>query len=480
MNRPAFASRLLLLSVIGGCSSFGDHGTSSSFPSRAEFARSMSLLKPGMSEDQVVARLGKPDQVRSFSEPGSGLWAQAPVLWCWGTDGPGTPPTLGAVHFTPERKVHRVCGGEGSPPDPAILSEQQIRSLIPILDRVPAYQNWITYRPRPVIEAVNALQPLGKTAALAALKEYLRVTPFRWYADGPDGVFLVLRCLFDVPENPGVLPTMMVGVSTEEPADRSLFPRFPIALVGDIPILLAKGYSGSGTTESPERHLVWFEEHAVFRAAPLRPTSRPLEALEELEKTVSRIPAAERRRPDLAYATRQVFGLLSTVYQANPALSPEALRRLGPEIARLDIRWDHRTNRYTFADGTVLPAEPKIQYPVERWSARAQDTDVEVKVVRHNSRFVFVRAEWLHPEGAPKPPSGRLLVLATDNPSAPVASLDVGGEIPESATDGVALRQDDKGTWYRRSDAFAWTAGQPMRLELQSAGVTVPGPTVRP
>jgi hypothetical protein len=472
--------RLLFLSIVGGCSTSADQAVSPQLPSRAQFARSMSLLKPGMTEDEVVARLGKPDQVRSFSEPRSGLWAGAPVLWCWGTDGPGTPPTLGAVHFTPERKVHRVSGGEGSPPDPAILSEQQIRSLIPILDRVPAYQNWITYRPQAVIQAVNALQPLGKTAALAALKEYLRVTPFRWYADGPDGVFLVLRCLFDVPENPGVLPAMMVGVSSEEPADRSLFPRFPMTLVGDIPILLAKGYSGSGATESPERHLVWFEKHGVFRAAPLRPTSRALEVLDELEKTVNRIPAAERRRPDLAYATRQVFGLLSTVYRANPALSPEALRRLGPEIARLDLRWDDRANRYTFADGSVLPAEPDVEYPKERWSVRAQDTDVQVTVARHNSRFVFVRAEWLHPEGAPKPPSGRVLVLGTENPSAPLASLEVGGEIPEKATDGVALRQEDKGTRYRRSDAFALTGGQSIRLELQSAGATVPGPTVRP
>ncbi len=440
----------------------------------------MSQVTPGMSEDDVIARVGKPDQMRSISEPGSGLPSNAPLLWCWGTSGPGTPPTLGAVSFTSARRVHSVRGGQGSPPDPSLLSEEQVRFLIPILDRVPSYQNWMTYDSRRVILAVNALHPLGKAAALAALKEYLRVTPFRWYADGPDGVFLVLRCLFDVPETPGYLPRMKVGVSDEEPGDPSLFPRFPISLVGDIPILLSKGYSGGGREESPLQHLAWYESHGVFRAAPLRPTVRPLEALDAIEAAIGRVPAGDRRRPDLAYATRQVFRLLSTVVRPNPGLRPDALRRQGAEIARLDIRWNDLANRYTFADQSVLPEEPDIDYPAERWNTRAQETDLRVTIVRHSSQFVFVRAEWFCKEGAPKAAAGQVRVFAVETPASPLASLDVGGEIADSAQDGGPIRHEDNGTWYRRSRALELPAGRSIRIDLKSGGSLIPGPTCRP
>ena len=92
----------------------------------------------------------------------------------------------------------------------SLPEERELRRLLDILGQVPSYNAGRRYNPRTVIRAVNALLPLGKDKALATIEEFLRVTGF-WEHNEGEGMFLVLRTLFDVPKDPGYMPPMMVG-----------------------------------------------------------------------------------------------------------------------------------------------------------------------------------------------------------------------------------------------------------------------------
>ena len=72
-----------------------------------------------------------------------------------------------------------MFGGEGDTPPAWMFVEEELRSILRILDETPSYNNGWDYNPRGVIRAVNALQPLGKEKALTAVAEYLRVAPCR-------------------------------------------------------------------------------------------------------------------------------------------------------------------------------------------------------------------------------------------------------------------------------------------------------------
>ena len=126
---------------------------------------------------------------------------------------------------------------------PVTLSHYAKREhIFRILDEVSGWRAPYDYKPQTVIRAVNALQPLGKERALATIDEYLE-------AHSGEGVFLVLRVLFDVPKPPGHMPRMQVGdmVGVPSPQDHQLLSRSPIVLHDDIPFLLGSGmFVGGG------------------------------------------------------------------------------------------------------------------------------------------------------------------------------------------------------------------------------------------
>lgn len=136
--------------------------------------------------------------------------------------------------------------------------------------------DFASYRPRPLVDAVNALVPLGKDGALAALRDFLGKRDLD--ADPHHGLFLVLRVLFDVDAE--AHPPLRLGSSMPGIPDRpSSLPRFPIVLVDDLPLLLVSGYELGGDTEPVTAHLDYYRKHGTVRAGPLAP---------------GRVPASER------------------------------------------------------------------------------------------------------------------------------------------------------------------------------------------
>jgi hypothetical protein len=243
---------------------------------RADFARAMAQVKDGMHVDQVTRLIGVPDDV----QPDRNGSADTVEVWRWGTDAPGGLGTLGTVHVRADRTVSWVRGGDGVPPDRAMFPEPELQRLLRIVDRVPSYD--APHDPRRLIEAVNALQALGRERALAVLREYLRVSsPLD--DPGRGGSFLVMRTLFDVPAEPGYLPVMMVGSSSPpEPADLRTVPRFPIVIVDDVPLRITTCCVLGGHAQQPEAHLAYYEEAGVLRAAPLTPPADPAATIQRI------------------------------------------------------------------------------------------------------------------------------------------------------------------------------------------------------
>lgn len=339
---------------------------------RAAFAAALATIKPGMKEEEVRRIVGAPDDVRSERDAGGISAARTVEVWRWGTNGHLSFGTLGTVHVQADRTVQYVFGG--APPVATGIAEPELRRLLRLLDAVPSYN--ATCEPLRVIQAVNALQPLGKDRALAVIDEYLRVSS--WLDDpGREGVFLVVRALFDPPAGEK-LPVMMVGAPTPVPADMTAAPRFPLVLVEDIPLSIVRGYMLGGQAETPEMHLRWYRAHGVLRAGPLRPPDAPLAAIERafaagspLLRTTNGEDAEGR-----AHAYDQALRLVDTVMRA-----PEDTygRRIGgansdavwqarrAEFDALGATWDARRSLYVRAGGKLLPPAPRDVRPRTLW-----------------------------------------------------------------------------------------------------------------
>src|SRR5262245_43752408 len=62
---------------------------------RHGFARAMAKVKEGMTEKDVLALLGKPEDVRAQTDPGGISTTRTREIWRYGTAGHLTFPTLG-------------------------------------------------------------------------------------------------------------------------------------------------------------------------------------------------------------------------------------------------------------------------------------------------------------------------------------------------------------------------------------------------
>ena len=88
-----------------------------------------------------------------------------------------------------------------------------------------------------VIQAVNALQRLGKQRALAILEEYVELTNTFDYHFEQEIVFWIVRVLFEPIRLDDRIPSPMIAVSLDKSAN---WPLNPMAIVDDIPFMLGQ------------------------------------------------------------------------------------------------------------------------------------------------------------------------------------------------------------------------------------------------
>ncbi len=345
--------------------------------SRSVFAKKMARVKVGMTAEAARTILGEPDDMRTHRDPGGITASRTRHVWRFGTLGHLTFATLGQVHIDDDGKVQYVFGGKDAPPPKELLAERTLRRLLRLLDEVSSHRSQ-SYDPMDTIRAVNALQPLGKKVALATLAEYLRVrTTFE--APEGDGAFFVMRVLFELPPS-GHMPPMMVGASSPPaPSNPKSIPRFPIALVDDIPFLVSLGYRLGGRAERPERHLAFFRDSGTLRSQPLRPPDHPLEVVDRLvgkSGSAFAVKAALDNDHGRVHIMNQGIRMLDSVYRVanNPMGSFFANYRPRPAwgnhlvaVRALDGRFDAALSLYTMPDGSRLPQATPPLYQRVIW-----------------------------------------------------------------------------------------------------------------
>ncbi len=379
---------MFVLGLLGVATSAGAAPTAlpASPMTRAAFAQALAQVKPGTRAAQVRKVLGEPDDIRTERDPGGITAARTVAVWRYGTDGHLTFGTRGTVHIQADDTVQYVFGDRGTPPPESVLAEPELCRLLRLLDVVPSYNG--PGDPLAIIQAVNALHRVGRERALAAVREYLRVSSPLDDA-GREGTFLVLRALFAVPEPPGYQPSLWVGApSPPTPADLKSVPRFPLALVEDVPLLLVHGYSLGGLPQRPEDHLEWFRAHGVLRARPLAPPDMPLTWLDRLAGsakspflTATGLADDAGRRLLLA----QGLKLVRTAFRASLApggSADDAWQKVKAALGTRSLAWDAATDRYRLADGSVLPSEQRPQYQRAIWKPALPGGVVQVILER--------------------------------------------------------------------------------------------------
>jgi hypothetical protein len=399
---------------------------------RGQFARAMAKVKEGMSDKDVTALLGKPDDIRTQTDPGGISTTRTREVWRYGTDGHLTFPTLGCVYIDKDRKVQYVYGGRGRPPDLKVLPEKQLRSLLHLIDKAPSYNSGYHYDPLLIIRIVNVLQPLGKEKALAAIQEYLRVAS-SFHAPGREGVFLVLRVLFDIPADPGHMPNMSVGAcSPAAPKNPKQLPRFPILIQDDVPLLLVSGYALIGHAERPESHLIYFREKGRLRGKPLRPGNTPLRILTAWAKNAGWLYGKDDIESGKLLIANQLLNMLDSIYRSDTDSDgykfwPEGdvdkeWKSVEAKVGKLDIRWNPEKQRYTFKDGSHLPGTIQKLYRRHIWKLDGLNGEAKLIVERLNKKYISVSLQWSGKKGQKMPPF-TLSVFAVSNKAKALAEL---------------------------------------------------------
>jgi hypothetical protein len=352
----------------------------------------------------VLALLGEPDDIQTENDPGGIATLRTREIWCCGTNGHLTFPTLGSIYIDKDGKALYIYGDQGEPPDPKVFPEEELRSLLPLLDQIPSYNAGFHFDPLAVIRAANALQPLGKERALTAIAEYLRVA-LHFQETGREGAFLVLRVLFDVPLVPGHMPHMCVGApSPAAPKEPKRLPHFPLLLLDDVPLLLVAGYELEGVPQSARRHLEYFRTKGRLRDKPLTPANNPLRLLDRFVETAGWLYPSEGWLSGKALICNQLLRLIDSVYRrerdARGLLFPlhgnldEQWKALVAEVTKLDIHWSAEKARYTFKDGSYLPDRARKQYRRNIWKLEGLAGDAELVLERTNERHVTVLLHW--------------------------------------------------------------------------------------
>lgn len=432
---------------------------------RAAFAHLLAQVKVGMPREKVRELLGKPDDVWAGEEVNACrvgfVFREGKEAWAYGGEGHLTFPTLGKVSFDGSGKVVVVQGHGERLPGASLPPEPETRRVLRLMDRLKGCDD--SSDPLRVIQVVNALEPLGKAGALAVIDEFDRVADVIELPPRRDGLVVVVRCLFDVPDPPGYLPQSFFGgvPFPGAPKDPRRSPRFPVVLYRDIPLVGSGGGWHAGGHPTLEWHLEPYRERGTVRAQPLRPPDNPLAAVDRLLVSSEWPAGVEDQARARSMAREQVLRLVDPVYRVEEDQFDFRLTggydRQEPQwrthlqgFAGVGAHWDPARSTYVRRDGTFLPPRSEPSYYPRIWLAQTPTGGVKVVLGRIHRKAVDVS---LTPRGA-KPPPTLLRVFV--------------GDIEVKTVRGFGM------TGFRAPD------GSDIRLVLEQNGKAVASTVVRP
>lgn len=211
------------------------------------------------------------------------------------------------------------------------------------------------WNPVMLVRAVNHLHSLGKTKAIAELREFMKIAGDGWTKRDPGDietadyqcVFPIVRLLFEPQNASESVPWMRIGAMLPMPRgeDQSLWPLFPLAIQDDLPFILINGVTLGGYPQHPYVHVDWAEKNGRLRAKPLRPADDPIASVERL----ARLPQTRRLFNDdwhYALLRRQAWEAIAHLVRVPVNDSDSAWEVHKKAAAKLKIRWDVDKQNY--------------------------------------------------------------------------------------------------------------------------------------
>jgi hypothetical protein len=318
--------------------------------------------EPATTKTEVRALLGPPDDIWKSPDPAIYVSADEEV-WCYGTKGHLSMPTLGRIYFKGD-KVSDVVGQYGSPPPLAVISDKQLGDSMRSLWKSPR-SGWMERDPLRLIQAANLLRPLGKQKALAVMCEFERLSD---RGREETWLFWLARALFE-PGDAVYFPVPMIGsVSPRPPNDPSEWPLCPIILADDVPFNVFNGAFLGGVPESFEEYVRRCGKTWLLRTTPLHPPDDPFSSY------LLAIKAPEVKfAGDQSGASRlllyNVLELVRTAYhpkEIGDYIEAKDFDRLHQGFLGIGCRWDEKRQLYVRQDGSFTPDEippwPEFMY----------------------------------------------------------------------------------------------------------------------
>ncbi len=404
---------------------------------RQEFAAAIRTIRSGLTGDDVRQILGEPDDIWSQADPGAVHAANTREIWCYGTNGHLTLPTLGQVHIDYEGRVRYTSGSRGRPPDPSLFEESYLRVILRKIDLTPGGLTAPReFNPRQIIEIVNLLHAMAPGRALAAIEEYLRVQECPIF-DAPLGPVLIMRALFKVPEDPNELPRIHVPGTD---ALRREFPLYPLVIQDDIPLYVVEiqgiMFARTGPVADCREHLAYYRAQGRIRPMPLRPPNDPLRALSRLTMSprwVFKESGLARRQ-----IMRELLALVPTVFQ--PTIGSRFLDEIAESdleiewqeyvdaFSKLGVSWNEHENSYVFADGTKLQEQTDIALSRYIWQPSVPGRQVNLTVQRLDGKTVLLQFYARAGSVAEQIPSSTFRVFRVASPLDTVAEFHLAGQ----------------------------------------------------
>jgi hypothetical protein len=360
---------LLILLASTGCGQI-----EADLPNRAEFVRSLSRVKENWTQDQVRRSLGPPEDIWPANDS-SRYVRYGYEVWCYGTSGHHTLPTLGRVEFS-EGKVTYVIGGQGNPPSKAVIGEEELRDAMRRMYRPRSRVRSLAGDSQRLIQVSNLLIRKGQEKALAILAEYYRIGADSHLDD--EWLFWLVRVMFTSNRPGGTFSVPGIGaINPAPPTDLSRWPTYPLFTIRDVPISLFRGATLMGLPEPFDAYLRSHQEDWSIRKTTLDPPDDPFPCYQELvESSAWSFPRVDPTKTrfavpyleDEGYALSEILSLVRSAYR--PKGMEESVgyvngldyEKYHLEFLALKCRWDASSQQYVRGDGSVLK-EPIYEYP---------------------------------------------------------------------------------------------------------------------
>lgn len=355
--------------------------------SRKPFLENLKKIQPGMSPVEVENLLGKPDAKKTRQNRPSapdGLLdeskeSEPETVWIYGNDHPLLTPSLGSVSFGNNKvidhkrsKLSQTAFDLQRKKELESIGEDKAEIILQGIYET-AKQN---HNPAKLIQITNALYSLGKENSIVILELFDGLLPPRNFTDVH---YLIPRILFDVPEDPGYLPGMLIGASLTVPnSGIKELPRFPIILIDDVPLeLYGPFFILAGVRQTFPDYIKDFREKGIFRKLPLRPKGNPMALMDQFEQTAGFLFPEKKSfevnnfNPTIAFERLvimiQIESFIKPVYiipekykSVNNMTREQFYKNwesISQDFSRVRYKWDAEKSSLTFLDGSTLPTK---------------------------------------------------------------------------------------------------------------------------